>query len=141
MSSKSLSRETDFDHAPQSARSKDAELCQRILGIDMSIRAAAIIDGTTVTGFAMTQRTGNLLGVNPDIREKMGYWVRMVTEIARQTEPLFGGLESITFKHGRLKLITIPLSKTRSLGFSVDKSADENSVLPRIQNRLDLKSS
>jgi len=109
------------------------------LGIDLAIRAAAIIEGSTVTGFAVTARTGNVLGLNSDLREKIGFWTQMVTEIGRQAEQAFGELESITYKLGRVNLVTIPLSKTRSLGFSLDKSANENSVLPRILTRLDLK--
>ncbi len=140
MSTRTGSRGSDLNNPAHEGSSRDSDLCQRILGIDLAIRAAAIIDGAHITGFASTARTNNVLE-DREFRDKIGIWTQMVTEIGRQTEQYFGDLENISFRMGRLTLVTTPLSKTRSLGLSIDKSVAETQLIARILTRLDLKSS
>lgn len=59
-------------------------------------------------------------------------WVRLVTEIARQAEPVFGNLGSALFTHGGMKVATFPISTNRSIGLSLEKSADANYVIRKI---------
>jgi hypothetical protein len=138
MSSTSIPRGFDLDRNAREHSLKDSELCRRILGVDLSIRVAAVVEGDHVTGFASTARTNDVFGKNSELREKMGRWSRILTEIGRKIEPSFGGLESITFTLGSFKLVTMPISETRSLGLSLDKFADEKAILPRIAARLDM---
>lgn len=118
--------------------SEDSELCRHVVEIDPAIRVAAIVNGSDVSGFASSLKSGNILSEDAKFREKIGYWVRIVTEIARQTEPVFGELGSITFSHEKLNLVTLPISKSKSLGLSLDKSADVNHVLAKIRTRVTL---
>lgn len=121
--------------------SEDSDLCRHVVEVDPAIRVAAIVSGSDVSGFASSLKTGNILSEDAKFREKIGYWVRIVTEIARQTEPVFGELSSITFSHEKLKLVTLPISKSKSLGLSIDRSADVNHLLAKIRTRVSLPGS
>jgi len=107
--------------------------------LDPATRVAAILEDTQISGFAASARIANVLAQS-DFREKMGYWMRIVTEIGRQNEPLFGGLDSITFMFGRLKLVTVPLSPSRSLGLSLEKSTNADFLLAKIRSAVNLTS-
>jgi hypothetical protein len=138
MSSRNNPRGSDLEQDAHERGSRDSMLCQRILGVDLSIRIAAVIEGDHVTGFASTARANDVLGKSDDLREKLGRWSRVLIDIGRRMEPAFGGLESITFTLGGFKHVTIPISETRCLGLSLDKFADEKMILPQIAARLDL---
>jgi hypothetical protein len=117
----------------------DNRLCQQILDCDSSIRVAAFIEGAEVSGYAGSPRITNMLNQS-DLREKIGVWARLVTEISRETDQLFGSTEYICLAHKGLKMITVPLSANRSLGLSVERSADLDYLLMKIMVKFDLKS-
>lgn len=137
---KSSNQNSDVENKVAEVWSEDADLCRHVVEIDPTIRVAAVVKGPEVSGFATSLKSGNLLE-DSKFREKIGYWVRIVTEIGRQTEPVFGELASITFSHQRVKLVTLPISQTKSLGLSLDKSADVNHVLAKIRTRVGLAGS
>jgi len=116
----------------------DNTICKRILESDPAIRVAAFIEGAEVTGYAETARTKNVLSQNSDLRKRVGFWVNIVTEMARQTDQMFGSTEWICFTHQGLKMVTVPVSARRSLGLSLDRSADPDKIILKIMTKFDL---
>ncbi len=137
MPTRNSSHRQEIDETSPQKSLEDAVLCNQILDADRAIRAAAIVEGDQVSGFALAANTPNLLGRDDDFREKIGFWVRLVTEIARKTENHFGNLDSIDFTFETLKLVTFPLSSTRSVGISLDRSANPVSVIGKVRSQLD----
>jgi hypothetical protein len=137
LSTKRASHGFDSDHNSYQKGHDDSQLCNQILQADPLMRAAAILEGSEITGFASTPATRNQLVTGLELRDKMGFWQRMVIEIGRQMESHFGGLEAISYRFGALTLVALPISKTRSLGLSMEKTANTESVLDRIQTRID----
>jgi hypothetical protein len=138
MSAKRASPGFDSDHSLYLKGHNDTQLCYQILQSDPLIRVAAILEGSEITGFASTPITHNQSDANSDLRDKMGFWTQMVTEIGRQTESYFGSLEAISYRFGKLKLVTLPISKHRSIGLSMDRNANTESVLARIRSKINL---
>ena len=120
---------------------EDNTVCKQILDSDPAIRVAAFIEGAEVTGYAETARTKNVLSQSIDLRKKIGFWVSIITEMARQTDELFGSTEYVLMTHKGLKMVTIPLSARRSLGLSLDRSADTEKIILKIMTKFDLVSS
>lgn len=120
--------------------SDDNSVCRRILELDPAIRVGAFIEGAEVTGFAETARTNNVLSQSSDLRKQVGFWVSIVTEMARQTDKMFGNTEWICFTHRGLKMVSVPLSARRSLGLSLDRSADPDKIILKIMAKFDLRS-
>ena len=135
LTSQNIAKRPDTDTSPVFSSSEDSSLCRRILEVDPAIRAAAIIQGDEVCAFADSAKSTNALSQS-QFREKIGFWVRIVTEISRQTEPLFGKTESISFVHEKLKLVTFPLSAHRSIGLSMERSADVNYLIGKVMSRI-----
>jgi hypothetical protein len=130
--SENLSTERDRD---------DNLTCRQILESDPAIRVAAFIVGAEVTGFAETVRTKNIFSRSGDLRKQVGYWASMVTEMSRQSDQLFGNTEYVCFAHKGLKMVAVPLSLRRSLGLSLDRSADIDRIILKIMAKFDLTSS
>ena len=118
----------------------DNAICKQILESDPAIRVAAFIEGAEVTGYAETPRTKNVLSQSIDLRKKIGFWSSIVTEMGRQTDELFGNTEYVLITHKGLKMVTIPLSARRSLGLSLDRSADTEKIILKIMTKFDLGS-
>jgi hypothetical protein len=118
----------------------DNELCREILESDPAIRVAAFIEGAEVTGFAETARIKISLSKDNELRRKIGVWARLATEMSRQVDQTFGDTESVTFTHKAVKMVTVPLSANRSLGLSLDRSADADRVIERIMAKFRLGS-
>lgn len=116
----------------------DNKICRQILVPDPAIRVAAFIEGAEFTGYAETARTKNVLSQNSDLRKQVGFWGSIVTEMARQTDQMFGSTEWICFTHKGLKMVTVPLSARRSLGLSLDRSADPDKIILKIMSKFDL---
>ena len=76
-----------------------------------------------------------------DLRKRIGFWSSIVTEMARQTDELFGSTEYVLITHKGLKMVTIPLSARRSLGLSLDRAADTEKLILKIMTKFDLASS
>jgi recombinational DNA repair ATPase RecF len=119
----------------------DDRVLKQILESDPAIRVAAFIEGAEVTGNAETARTKNVLSQSSDLRKKVGFWVSIVTEMARQTDKLFGSTEYVCVTHKGLKMVTVPVSARRSLGLSLDRSADTDNIILKIMTKFDLGSS
>jgi hypothetical protein len=117
------------------------KVLKQILESDPAIRVAAFIEGAEVTGYAETARTKNVLSQNNDLRKKVGFWVSIVTEMARQTDKLFGSTECVCVTRKALKMVTVPISARRSLGLSLDRSADADNIILKILAKFDLMSS
>jgi hypothetical protein len=115
----------------------DNRICKQILESDPAIRVAAFIEGAQVTGYAETPRTKNVLSQSGDLRKKVGFWVSIITEMARQTDQLFGSTEYVCVAHKGLKMVTVPVSARRSLGLSLDRSADPDKVILKIMAKFD----
>lgn len=126
------------EHFSESKSIQDSDLCRQVIELDPTIRAAAIVEGTSISGYAMSPQAIHILDGNSDFREKLGFWTRIVTEMGRQSEPLLGNLESIGFVFSKLKLVTFPISETRSIGVSISRSADTNYLITRINSTLGL---
>ena len=109
--------------------------------MDQAIRVAAFIEGSEVTGYAETLRTRNVLSQSGDLRKKVGFWVSVVTEMAKQTDQMFGSTECVCVTHKGLKMVTVPVSAGRSLGLSLDRSADPDKIILKIMAKLDLRRS
>ena len=110
----------------------DSELCKRILELDPAVRVALFVEGDEITAFAESDRANPVLTREQALKTKIGYWVRIVTEIAMQTDKLFGATEYVSVVHKGLKMVTLPLSSTRSLGLSLDRSADADFIVAKI---------
>lgn len=128
-----------IEHTPETKSVQDSDLCRQVIEIDPTIRAAAIVEGTSISGYAMSPQAIHILDGNSDFREKLGFWTRIVTEMGRQSEPLLGDLESIGFVFSKLKLVTFPISESRSIGFSISRSADTNFLITKIKSKLGIE--
>jgi len=118
----------------------DNGICKQILESDPAIRVAAFIEGAEVTGYAEAARTKNVFSQSGDLQKKIGFWVSVVTEMARQMDQLFGTTESVCVTHKGLKMVTVPVSGRRSLSLSLDRSADPDKTILRIMTKFDLLS-
>jgi len=116
----------------------DNRICKQILESDPAIRVAAFIEGAEVTGYAEAARTKNIFSQSDDLQKKIGFWVSVVTEMARQMDQLFGTTESVCVTHKGLRMVTVPLSGRRSLGLSLDRSADPDKTILKIMTKFDL---
>ena len=141
MPSQNVARNFESENLPTEQNRNDNTVCKQILESDPAIRVAAFIDGAEVTGYAETARTKNVLSQSIDLRKRIGFWSSIVTEMARQTDELFGRTESVLITHKGLKMVTIPLSARRSLGLSLDRSADTEKIILKIMTKFDLGSS
>ena len=136
--SQSIGRNTEIENFSTQGDPDDNRICKQILESDPAIRVAAFIEGAEVTGYAETARTKNVLSQSGDLRKKIGFWVSIITEMARQTDNLFGSTESICVTHKGLKMVTVPLSARRSLGLSLDRSADSEKIILKITAKFSL---
>jgi hypothetical protein len=123
---------------PVSGRS-DEEVCKQILELDPAIRVAAFVDSDEVTAFAQSARASSVLSDDSRFKTNLGYWVKIVVELAKQTGNLFGATESVSVNHKRLKLVIVPLSEERTLGLSIDKSADTDNIVFKVTNMPGIK--
>lgn len=114
---------------------------KQILESDQAIRVATFIEGAEVTGYAEAARTKNIFSQSGDLQKKIGFWVSVVTEMARQMDQLFGTTESVCVTHKGLRMVTVPVSGRRSLGLSLDRSADPDKMILKIMTKFDLASS
>ena len=119
--------------------SDDGKVCRQILESDPSIRVAAFIEGAEVTSYAEAARTKNAFSQSSDLRKQVGFWVSIVTQMARQTDQMFGSTEYVCFTHKGLKMVSVPLSTRRSLGLSLDRSADPDKIIPKIMAKFNLR--
>jgi hypothetical protein len=115
----------------------DNTICKQILESDPAIRVAAFIEGAEVTSYAEAARTKNAFSQSSDLRKQVGFWSSIVTQMARQTDQIFGSTEYVCFTHKGLKMVSVPLSARRSLGLSLDRSADPDKIIPKIMARFD----
>jgi len=136
--SQNVARNFESENLPTEQNRNDNTVCKQILESDPAIRVAAFIDGAEVTGYAETARTKNVLSQSIDLRKRIGFWSSIVTEMARQTDELFGRTESVLITHKGLKMVTIPLSARRSLGLSLDRSAETEKIILKIMTKFDL---
>lgn len=77
-----------------------------------------------------------MLSQSDDLKKKIGFWVSIVREMARQTDKLFGNTEYVCVTHKGLKMVTVPISPRRSIGLSVDRSADPDKIIPKIMAKF-----
>ena len=138
MPSQNIGRNSEIESFSTQGDADDNRICKQILESDSAIRVAAFIEGAEVTGYAETARTKNVLSQSGDLRKRIGFWVSIVTEIARQTDKLFGNTESICVTHKGLRMVTVPISARRSLGLSIDRSSDPDKIILKIVARFDL---
>ncbi len=115
----------------------DNTICKQILESDPAIRVAAFIEGAEVTSYAEAARTKNAFSQSSDLRKQVGFWSSIVTQMARQTDQIFGSTEYVCFTHKGLKMVSVPLSARRSLGLSLDRSADPDKIIPKIMAKID----
>lgn len=141
MSSQNSGRSPEIENFSNRGESDDNTICKQILESDTAVRVAAFIEGAEVTGYAETARTKNVLSQSGDLRKKIGFWVSIITEMARQTDNLFGSTESICVTHKGLRMVTVPLSARRSLGLSLDRSADPDKIIQKITTKFRLGTS
>jgi hypothetical protein len=136
--SQNIGRNNEIENFSTQGDHDDNRICKQILESDQAIRVAAFIEGAQVTGYAETPRTKNVLSQSGDLRKKVGFWVSIVTEMARQTDQLFGSTEYVCVTHKGLKMVTVPVSPRRSLGLSLDRSADPDKIISKIMAQFDL---
>jgi hypothetical protein len=136
--SQNIGRDSEIENFSTQGDPNDNKVCKQILESDPVIRVAAFIEGAEVTGYAETSRTRNVLSQSGELRKKVGFWVSIVTEMARQTDKLFGNTEYVCVTHKGLKMVTVPLSGRRSLGLSLDRSADPDKIIPKIMAKFSL---
>ena len=141
MPSQNVGRNFESENLSTEKNRDDNTVCKQILESDPTIRVAAFIEGAEVTGYTETPRTKNVLSRSIDLRKKIGFWVSIITEMARQTDELFGSTEYVLITHKGLKMVTIPLSARRSLGLSLDRAADTEKLILKIMTKFDLASS
>jgi hypothetical protein len=138
--SQNMNRNFERISGPIDKNRDDNELCREILESDPAIRVAAFIEGAEVTGIAETARVKISLSKDNDLRRKIGVWARLATEMSRQVDQTLGNTESITFTHKAVKMVTVPLSANRSLGLSLDRSANADHVIEKIMAKFRLGS-
>src|SRR5712664_679575 len=136
--SQSVGRNSEIENFSTQGDPDDNRICKQILESDPAIRVAAFIEGAEVTGYAETARTKNVLSQSIDLRKRIGFWSSIVTEMARQTDELFGSTQYVLITHKGLKMVTIPLSARRSLGLSLDRSADTEKIILKITAKFSL---
>lgn len=136
MPSQNIGRNTEIENFSTQGDPDDNRTCKQILESDPAIRVAAFIEGAQVTGYAETPRTKNVLSQSGDLRKKVGFWVSIVTEMARQTDQLFGSTQYVCVTHKGLKMVTVPVSARRSLGLSLDRSADPDKIIMKIMAKF-----
>jgi hypothetical protein len=137
--SQNIGRSPEIENFSTQGNPVDNRICKQILESDPAIRVAAFIEGAEVTGYAETARTKNVLSQSGDLRKKVGFWVSVVIEMARQTDQLFGGTEYVCVAHKGLKMVTVPVSARRSLGLSLERLADPDKIIPKIMAKFDLR--
>jgi hypothetical protein len=135
-----IARDSEIENLSTHGDPNDNRLCKQVLEADPSIRVAAFIEGAEVTGYAESLRTNKVLSQSGDLRKKIGFWVSVVTDMARQTDQLFGSTESICITHKGLRMVTAPVSASRYLGLSLDRSADPDKILLKIMTNFRLGS-
>jgi hypothetical protein len=138
--SQNIGRDSEIENFSTHGDPSDNRLCKQILEADPSIRVAAFIEGAEVTGYAESLRTNKVLSQSGDLRKKIGFWVSVVTDMARETDQLFGSTESICVTHKGLRMVTAPISARRYLGLSLDRSADPDKILLKIMTNFRLGS-
>jgi hypothetical protein len=138
--SQNIGRDSEIENFSTHGDPNDNQLCKQILEADPSIRVAALIEGAEVTGYAESLRTNKVLSQSGDLRKKIGFWVSVVTNMARETDQLFGSTESICVTHKGLRMVTAPISVRRYLGLSLDRSADPDKILLKIMTNFRLRS-
>ncbi len=138
MSSRNIGRDTETENFSTRADPTDNRMCKQILESDPAIRVAAFIEGAEVTGYAEAERTRNVFSQSGDLRKKIGFWVSIITDMARQTDNLFGSTESICVTHKGLRMVTVPISARRSLGLSLDRTADPDRIILKVTSRFSL---
>ncbi len=119
----------------------DNSVCKQILESDPAIRVAAFIEGAEVTSYAEAVRTRSAFSQSSDLRKQVGFWSSIVTQMARQTDQMFGNTEYVCFTHKGLKMVSVPLSARKSLGLSLDRSADPDKIVPKIMAKFDFEPS
>src|SRR5438128_8587616 len=139
--SRNIGRNTEIENFSTQGDPDDNRICKQILESDPAIRVAAFIEGAEVTGYAEAARTKNIFSQSDELQKKIGFWVSVVTEMARQMDQLFGTTESVCVTHKGLRMVTVPLSGRRSLGLSLDRSADPDKTILKIMTKFDLASS
>jgi hypothetical protein len=137
--SQNIGRNSEIENFSTQGDPDDNRICKQILESDPAIRVAAFIEGAEITSFAETARTKNAFGQSSDLRKQVGFWVSIVTQMARQTDQMFGSTEYVCFTHKGLKMVSVPLSARRSLGLSLDRSADPDKIIPKIMAKFDLR--
>jgi hypothetical protein len=135
--SQNVGRNTEIENFSTQEDPNDNRICKQILELDQAIRVAAFIEGAEVTGYAETARTKNVLSQSGDLRKRLGFWVSVVIEMARQTDQLFGGTEHVCVAPKGLKMVTVPVSARRSLDLSLDHSGDPDKIIPKIMAKFD----
>ncbi len=139
MPSQNVGRNSEIENFSTQGDPDDNRICKQILESDPAIRVAAFIEGAEITSFAEAARTKNAFGQSSDLRKQVGFWVSIVTQMARQTDQMFGSTEYVCFTHKGLKMVSVPLSARRSLGLSLDRSADPDKIIPKIMAKFDLR--
>ena len=137
MPSQNVGRDLEPLNISIANNSDDGKVCKQILESDPSIRVAAFIEGAEVTSYAEAARTKNAFSQSSDLRKQVGFWSSIVTQMARQTDQIFGSTEYVCFTHKGLKMVSVPLSARRSLGLSLDRSADPDKIIPKIMAKFD----
>jgi len=51
---------------------------------------------------------------------------------------MFGNTEYVCFTHKGLKMVSVPLSARKSLGLSLDRSADPDKIVLKIMTKFSL---
>ena len=138
MPSQNLGRNSEIENYSTQGDVDANRTCKQILESDPAIRVAAFIEGAKVTGYAETARTKNILSQSGDLRKKVGFWASIVIEMARQTDKMFGNTEYVCFTHKGLKMVAIPVTSRRTLGLSLDRSADPDQIIPKIIAKFSL---
>lgn len=136
--SQSIGRDSEIENFSTQGDPDDNRTCKQILESDPAVRVAAFIEGAEVTGYAETARTKNVLSQSVDLRKRIGFWVSVIIEMARQTDNLFGNTESICVTHKGLRMVTVPISARRSLGLSLDRTADPDKIILKIMTKFGL---
>jgi hypothetical protein len=113
-------------------RRSDEEVCRQIIELDPAIRVAAFVDNDEVGAFAQSPSASSVLSEDRTFKTNLGYWVKIIVELASQTAKLFGVTESVSVNHKRLRLVIVPLSEDRALGLSIDKSADTDYIVHKV---------
>src|SRR5438094_3742533 len=138
--SRNIGRNTEIENFSTQGDPDDNGLCKQILESDPAIRVAAFIEGAEVTGYSEAATTKNNFSQSGDLQKKIGFWVSVVTEMARQMDQLFGTTESVCVTHKGLRMVTVLVSGRRSLGLSLDRSADADKTILKIMTKFDLLS-